>query len=105
MRTVSNLLSLDGKIFVFLRSGNICERFLKEAEAEGFTFGDGELPTQRERSDIYALHQDWTISYVGWAGHLAFHHPEISSAEPLVRVDYGKYLSGREDYVLENSPD
>ena len=100
MRTVANLLSLDGRVYVYLRSRNICNLFLKNAEAEGFTFGDGVKPTERETSDIFALNREWTINYVGWAGHMAFRNPGAVSGEPLIRVDYGKYLSGRDDYVI-----
>ena len=100
MRTVKNLLAHKGKVFVYLKSENICNLFLKNAEGEGFTFGDRVKPTQREGSAIIALHQDWTINYVGWAGHIAFHHPDAVIGDPLIRVDYGKYLSGCDDYII-----
>ena len=101
MRTVSNLLSLDGRIYVKLSSENIQRLFLKNAEEEGFTFGDGGKPTERKPDSIMALHHDWTISYVGFAGHMAFYHSEISCGKPLIRVDYGKYIAGRDDYIIK----
>lgn len=73
--------------------------FLKNAEEEGFTFGDGVKPTEREYSDIFSLKHDWTISYVGFIGHMAFRNPD-AVAGPFVRIDYGKYLAGRDDYVM-----
>ena len=96
MRTVSNLLNLEGRVYVYLKSENIVNLFLKNAEAEGFTFGDGVKPTGRDHSDIYALHDDWTINFVGFVSHMAFHSP----AEQFIRVDYGKYLSSSEDYII-----
>lgn len=100
MRTIKNLLTLEGRVFIYLKSKNICSIFLNNAEEEGFTFGDGVKPTQREGADIFALHQDWTLNYVGWAGHMAFHHPDAVIGEPLIRVDYGRYLSGCDDYII-----
>jgi hypothetical protein len=109
-RTVTELLgvksrSLIGRIrcrnlprhtFIYCRSRNIAARFLADAEAEGFTFGDGQKPTAKEYSDIYSLHDDLTVSYTGWAGHLAFR----SAAGNIVRIDYGKYIAGAPDYQV-----
>ena len=100
MRTVSNLLALKGRVYVYLGGENICNLFLKNAEEEGFTFGDGVKPTQRGGFDLIALHQDWTLNNVGWAGHMAFHNPEAVLGGPLIRIDYGKYLSGCDDYII-----
>lgn len=88
------------KIQVYCRSINIAERFLKDAEAEGFTFSDGVSPSQKETSDLFALHKDWTINYEGWAGHILFKNPDSLLRGRLVRIDYGKYISGAEDYVI-----
>ena len=109
-RTVTELLgtknrSLIGRIryrnlprhtFIYCRSRNIAARFLADAETEGFTFGDGQRPTAKEYSDIYSLHDDLTISYTGWAGHMAFRN----AAGNIVRIDYGKYIAGAPDYQV-----
>ena len=109
-RTVTELLAVKNKslidriryrnlprhTFIYCRSRNIAARFLADAETEGFTFGDGQRPTAKEYSDIYSLHDDLTISYTGWAGHLAFRNP----AGNIVRIDYGKYIAGAPDYQV-----
>ena len=56
------------------------------------------LPTQKEYSDIYAINDDLTISYTGWAGHVLFHNGD--RAKNVVRIDYGKYVGGLEDYII-----
>lgn len=99
MRTVSNLLNLEGRIFVYLGSHNLVNLFLKNAEAEGFTYPDGKKPTEQGGDDILAIHRDWTINYLGWAGHMAFRHPDAVIGEPIIRVDYGKYISGADRYL------
>lgn len=103
MRTISNLLNQEGRVYVYLGSTNIAQRFLSQAEAEGFTFNDGVKPTERHISDIYALNRSWTINYVGWAGHMAFQSADSVNGEPLIRVNYGKYLSGSENYIMGKS--
>ena len=99
MRTVTKLLSLQDTVWVYLESEALCRRFLKDAEAEGFTFGDGVRPTGREGSDLFALRRDLTLSYLGFIGHMAFFQGETGKDAPA-RVDYGRYLAGRDDYVL-----
>lgn len=103
MRTVSNLLNLDGMIYVYLASPNLSALLMKNAEAEGFTFGDGVKLTERGVADIMALKSDWTINYVGWAGHMAFRYSDDVVGDPIIRVDYGKYISGSDNYIIEDA--
>ena len=100
MRTVSKLLKHEGKVYVYLKGKNLVRLFLKKAEEEGFTYGDGVRPTEREGADIMALTPDWTIGFVGMAGRLAFRCPEVRGSVKLIRVDFGKYLSGAKKYII-----
>ena len=72
MRNVTELSKSNGKVYVYLRNEVIVRKFLKDAENEGFTFGDGEKPTARPGNNLYVVNRDWTISHVGWTGHMAF---------------------------------
>ena len=102
MRTIAELLNLDGRVYVYVPSKNIRRLFLKNAEEEGFRFADGVKPTRRRAyDDIYALNKDFTINYVSYIGHIAFHHPEVPNDYNLIRVDYAAYLSGAENYIME----
>ena len=101
MRTVSNLLTLADKVFVHFAGENVFRLFLKNAEAEGFTFSDGTKPTEANLRDIISVHTDWTIGYIGgWASHVFDHQTKSEIGGRFVKVDYGKYMSGRDDYVL-----
>lgn len=100
MRTISNLLSHEGRIYVYLASENLSKLFLKHAEEEGFTFGDGVKPTKRETDNLFALNPDWTISYVGYIGRIAFHSTTQISEKPLFKVNYAKYLAGNDQYLM-----
>lgn len=109
-RTVMSLLNADNRnwlerhrthglprhTYVLCRGRNIAARFLADAEAEGFTFSDGAEPTAKDYSDIYAVNEDLTISFTGWAAHALFKN----GGGNVVRIDYGKYLSGADDYCI-----
>ena len=101
MRTIAELLNLDGRVYVYMSSKNVAKIFLQNAESEGFRFGDGKKPTKRKWDDIYALNKDFTLNFVGYIGHIAFHHPEVPNDYNLIRVDYAAYLSGAENYIME----
>lgn len=53
----------QGRVYICCADPATCERFLTDAEAEGFTFLDGALPTSRKRDFIYAVNRDRTINY------------------------------------------
>ena len=93
MRIVSELLNQNGRVYVYLSSEEICNRFLRDAEKEGFIFCDGVKPTERESTDIYALNQNRTINYVGFIGHIAFQSAKKIGNQKLVKIDYEKYIS------------
>ena len=79
------------RIYVHLPDEETCARFLRDAEAEGFTFCDGALPTSRPHADLYALNPDNTLNFVGYLGHLAYACAE-KIGEWQVKVDYKNYV-------------
>ncbi len=98
-RTLTNLRrSKKGDIYIFLRSTEIGERFLRDAEAEGFTIGAAK-PTARPYSMIMALH-DGRINYVGTNGVIRF---QCGGTADFHRVDYEKFVSGAADYGFKRS--
>lgn len=103
MRTVKELSQMDGRVYVFVKNSPTTTRFLTDAEKEGFTFGDSVKPTERqEQSDIYAINLNGTINFVGFAGHMAFHHSDHIGNEPLIKVDYAKYVEGDTNYLIKS---
>lgn len=98
MRSVTEL-SKKGA-WVYLANETVAKKFLSDAEAEGFTYIDGTKPTDKSWQNLYAIHKDWTINTVGWAGHLAFKNCKMIRGEELVKVDYEKYVLGEDEYVI-----
>lgn len=101
MRTIAELLNLDGRVYVYVPSKNIRSLFLKNAQEEDFRFADGVKSTRRRAyDDIYVLNKDFTINYVGYIRHIAFHHPSNFDDDKLIRIDYAAYLSGAKNYII-----
>ena len=92
MRTITELYSLKGR--VYLRVGSIAtyEHFRKTATGEGFSLPDG-------YDDIFAFHSDYKFVHPGFAGHMLFHNPKACYGDNLIRVDYTKWISGAKSYI------
>lgn len=101
-RTIKNLAAMNGRVYVRFATQEGSIRFLKMAEDEGFTFGDGVKPTQRECGEIMAVNHDNTLNYVGYIGSMAFQAgAEKIGDETLIRIDFEKYVSGEDDYLYK----
>ena len=102
MKTIKELASMGERVYVYLKDEQTAQRFLRNAVTEGFTFGDGVKPTDRHWSDLYAIHPDGTLNYVGAIGHIAFGSgTKMMWKEALIRIDYEKVLSGANDCLYE----
>ena len=84
MKTIRESASMGERVYVHLKDEETAMRFLQQAEAEGFTFGDGVIPTYKHWSDLYAIHPDGTLNYVGTIGRIEY----CSDADSVVRIDY-----------------
>ena len=91
MKTIKVLASMGERVYVHLKDEETARRFLRDAEAEGFTLGDGVKPTERHWSDLYAILSDGTLNYVGAIGRIEYG----SGADNVVRVDYEKETANR----------
>lgn len=92
----SILSTHTGRIYVYLATEDICKRFLRDAESEGFVFTDGMKPTQKHTSDVIAINPDLTINYVGFVGHLAIQVASKIGNQPLHKIDYRQFLNQSE---------
>lgn len=88
MKTIRELASMGERVYVHLKDEETAMSFLRQAESEGFTFGDGVNPTDRHWSDLFAIHPDGTLNYVGSVGRIEY----TSSTDSCVRVEYQEML-------------
>ena len=69
-KTIRELSKTNGRVYVYLRTPELGERFLRQAEQEGFTFGDGEKPTARQYAEVMAVNRDgnrfWKRRNTNW---------------------------------------
>ena len=90
-------IKTDKKVYIYLQNKATEYRFMSDAEREGITYGDGVKPTERPVDDIMALNSDGTISFLGWAGRMAYHY----SKDTVKRIDYERYICGDNDYLTK----
>ena len=88
MKTIKELASMGERVYVYLKDEETARRFLHQAEAEEFTFGDGVRTTERHWSDLYAIHPDGTLNYVGTVGRIEYG----SGTDSVVRIDYSQVI-------------
>ncbi len=98
MRTIRELIGKEEKVYILLRNKPIRYRFMADAAMEGIAYGDGTPATDREVEDIMALTPDGTICFPGWAGHMCYRLRK----EHTLRIDYERYISSAEDYIIQH---
>ena len=97
-RTIYDLVKGKGEVYVLLPDKASGARFMVQAAAEGFQFGDGLLASARDPGDIMCIGEDRSISYVGFAGHMAYHAGK-KNGKPIARIDYEKYEAGEATFI------
>lgn len=99
-RSIKNLVNKNNrKVYVYLANDEIGNKFMQQAEDEGFTFNDGAKPTSRCYAEIMAVNDNYTINFVGSVGRIAFGSgAETVNGQKLLRVDFEKYANGNGVY-------
>lgn len=85
---IRELIDSERTVYIVLRNKVEQYRFMSDAEREGITYTDGKKPTEQEAEEIMALHPDGTISFLGWAGRVRYHHIK----DTAVCIDYAEYI-------------
>ena len=78
------------------KNGNVYIQFTLSEMMEYFHW----TKYTRPGNNLYVVNRDWTISHVGWTGHMAFQSAKRIGEQELIRVDYEKYLLGEEEYLI-----
>lgn len=71
MKTIDSILNTNKKVYVKMKSEEICKRFFEKAEREDFIFCDGSNTTSKHPSDLIAVCSDKTLCYVTSIGRIA----------------------------------
>lgn len=94
MRTIKDLVNQNNdKVYVYLANDEIGNKFMQQAEDEGFTFNDGAKPTSRCYAEIMAVNDNYTINFVGSVGRMAFGSgAETVGQKHILRLNYEEYI-------------
>ena len=63
---------------------------------EGIRFANSELPTSGVLRDMYCLHKDGTLWYMGMAARMKYHYERDSAC----CIDYERYVKGEQSYLV-----
>lgn len=88
------------RVYVKFDDAETKKKFVANATAEGFTYGDGVPINEREPDDIMAINADKTINFVGTNGHMAFDANEKVNGLCLIRVDYKRFIAGEKVFQV-----
>lgn len=95
-RTLKQLTAEKGDVIVYLSSDELCRRFFREAQSEGFRFG--KLPySEWVIGTLIGIHHD------GSMGHEPYFVYSLLHLDKTEVVDYSKYESNDENYYYSNS--
>lgn len=91
-KTIKNLVKGKKKVYVYLKDKETEEKFLKQAESEGFTFGDGVKPCKRNCEEFMAVNPDFTLNYIGTNGRIAVQTKKNANKSDIEVIDYSEYI-------------
>ncbi len=97
-RTLTNLLNLDRRVWLYIQNKAVWEIFCNQAEKEGFIWSDGRRMNFIEFDNIVVLNNDLSFNYVGCIGHIWFGNSEDTAH---YKIDFAKYINGADDYFYE----
>lgn len=73
MQRLIDLVGENEKIFVELSNENLKQKFLQQAEDEGFVIND-KMPTTQKSESVMIVHNNYTITYLrGFVAHLEYY--------------------------------
>lgn len=89
IRTITELSQVEGRVYVHLGSVEDAKRFAQQAEAEGFSFGDGANPSSRDMCEVMAVNNNHTLNYVGICGMIAYGSGTTTiGKDKIIRFEY-----------------
>ena len=95
-RTLKQLVDEKGDVIIYLRNDEVCRRFFREAQREGFRFG--KLPySEWVTGTLIGIHRD------GSMGHEPYFVYSLLHLDKTEIVDYFKYESNEESYYYSDS--
>lgn len=93
MRTLTELLKTNEKVFIYLANDNLKQKFMQQAEDEGFVY-QGQNPTTLQSESVMIIHDDYTLGKLsGFITHMQYH-----TCPKEMHIDYARYINGLNDY-------
>lgn len=102
MRKISDLVKSRERVWVYLNSDKLAEKFVMQAATEGFHYPDGSIPHHTGGNYLYGIGSDKHIAHLAiFIWNASF--KGIFNNEPPFRVDYEKYINVEDVYECNES--
>lgn len=104
MRTIANLYNEADVVFIKVSNEAMAKRFWKDALAEGFLVeGKSKIDDIKLLDAVYRLYDNFKINSIsGFASHMFYGSMcKENNGQSVVRIDYGKYVNGLNDYHIK----
>ncbi len=102
MMTLKELAEQYGDVWIYCRDESLQERFLSQAEEEGFLTLNGQKPAELRHQILYGIFDDMTMGYLSG---MVWCYSARNPGDNHIRVDYEKYLNDESDifYHIKDS--
>ncbi len=103
-RTLRNLVDVYDKVYIRIKDTETMEHFIKQLDKEGFTYGDGERPSNRRPMLTMTLMKPCEIGYIGYVGNVAVGaivNKGNNSSIPV--VEYDRYINNEKRFKTKMS--
>lgn len=81
---IEKLVCQEKAVYVHCKDEETAKRFLADCEIDGFTFDDGEKPTEKDTADLFRLLPNKKMCYVGAIGHIRWQ----ANQDDIMRIEY-----------------
>jgi hypothetical protein len=100
MRLLSTLTETNSSVWIYCETEELQDHFLHQAEKEGYHARSGQKPTELTRQYFYGINDDLNM---GFLSTMIWHRSFELEDDTHVKIDYGKFISGEEDYICRTS--
>ena len=106
MRTITNLYNEGDTVFIRFENDAIGKSFLQDAENEGILMNGKTPPTKGSPNEVYMLDKNFSIHPISGFVMSMFYNSgvEMNDGKSVVRINYGKYINGDDDYIIKGKP-
>ena len=96
MRSLKSLIEKNKKVWFYCGTKELQNRFLEQAEEEGFVTMSDEKPTSLSLQHLYGINEEGTMGYISHFIWLKSFHADNKD---ILWIDYDRFICGEDDFI------